>query len=198
MEITQVAVNFETQIQFSSKNIIFCQMCCGHLIHGAFSEQISTYGNPLCPFSNDCSFAQLLCGSLWPLQGGLHSPLLCTCPEHLLSNKTPNLLPKMLQRASLSLKDADTHHWELVDGAGTPLSALLSGAMMPSSTNTTYVAGDNLPHSNSSIIQGAITQCPSSCVFTEPLGKPLSSVAIGSMEGWGSMSWTPFSVCSHE
>lgn len=41
MEITQLAVNFETQIQFSSKNIIFCQMCCGHLIHGAFSEQIT-------------------------------------------------------------------------------------------------------------------------------------------------------------
>lgn len=85
----------------------------------ADNPRISTYGNPLCPVSNDCSFAQLLCGSLWSLQGGLHSPLFCTCPEHLPSNKTPNLLLKMLQRASLSLKDADRHHWELVDDVGT-------------------------------------------------------------------------------
>lgn len=41
MEITQVTVSFETQIQFSSKNIILRQMCPGCLIHGAFSEQIT-------------------------------------------------------------------------------------------------------------------------------------------------------------
>lgn len=70
-----------------------------------------------------------------------------------------------------------------MDDVGTLLSALLSSAKMPSSTNTAYVAGDNLPHSNISIIQEAITQCPSYCVFTEQLGKLLSSVAIGSVEG---------------
>lgn len=41
MEITQVAVSFETQIQFRSKNIILRQICCGCLIHVAFSEQIT-------------------------------------------------------------------------------------------------------------------------------------------------------------
>lgn len=54
----------------------------------ADNSQISTYGNPLCPIANDYSFAQLLCAVLWPLQGGLYSPLLCTCPEHLPTTKS--------------------------------------------------------------------------------------------------------------